>query len=50
MFICSEHRRAKVKRPKSEQMSAIGPRTMASGFVERFYGTVLDEFLRVKTR
>ncbi|RWR04677.1 helix-turn-helix domain-containing protein [Paenirhodobacter populi] len=45
-----EHRRIKVRTPKSEPLSAIGPRTIASGFVERFNGTVLDEFFRIKMR
>ena len=36
-----EHRRTKVRTPKSEPLTAIGPRTMASGFVERFNGTIL---------
>jgi len=45
-----EHRRTKVRTPRSEPLSAIGPRTMASGFVERFNGTVLEEFFRLKMR
>jgi transposase InsO family protein len=37
-----EHRLAPPMRPQSEPLSAIGPRTMASGMVERFNGRIED--------
>ena len=35
-----EHRLAPPQHPQSEPLSAIGPRTMASGMVERFNGRI----------
>ena len=37
-----EHRLTPPMRPQSEPLSAIGPRTMASGMVERFNGRIED--------
>jgi hypothetical protein len=37
-----EHRLAPPVRPQSARSSAIGPRTMASGMVERFNGRIED--------
>jgi transposase InsO family protein len=37
-----EHRLTPPIRPQSEPLSAIGPRTMASGMVERFNGRIED--------
>jgi hypothetical protein len=41
-LLCAEHRLAPPMRPRNEPLSAIGPRTMASGMVERFNVRIED--------